>query len=157
MKLFVSQYEWVRKTRDVLFQYCESLPQEDYVKEVESFGGDSIRNLHVHVAECYQVWLGKRALKKELSLVNPIDITTVQQMRELFKQTDDIVNEFLHTYEGQWEQKVGVTYRNGESNEFTALWLFTHTLTHEFHHKGQIVKIGRQLGYIPPDTDLIEE
>ncbi|MFP3360862.1 DinB family protein, partial [Planococcus sp. SIMBA_143] len=35
-------------------------------------------------------------------------------------------------------------------------WLYTHTATHEFHHKGQIVKIGRKLGYIPPDTDLIE-
>jgi uncharacterized damage-inducible protein DinB len=29
-------------------------------------------------------------------------------------------------------------------------------MTHEFHHKGQIVKIGRQLGYNPPETDLVE-
>ncbi|WP_445669381.1 DinB family protein [Paenibacillus sp. FSL R7-0204] len=26
--------------------------------------------------------------------------------------------------------------------------------THEFHHRGQIVKMGRQLGYIPPKMNL---
>ncbi|MCU5378655.1 hypothetical protein OCA08_16075 [Bacillus cereus] len=36
----------------------------------------------------------------------------------------------------------------------TPLWLLTHTETHEFHHKGQIVSMARHLGYNPPDTDL---
>ena len=29
----------------------------------------------------------------------------------------------------------------------TPLWLLTHTETHEFHHKGQIVSVARHLGY----------
>ncbi len=36
----------------------------------------------------------------------------------------------------------------------TPRWLFTHTVTHEFHHKGQVVAMGRLLGYPPPETDL---
>ena len=35
------------------------------------------------------------------------------------------------------------------------LKLFTHVITHEFHHKGQILSLSRHLGYVPVDTDVI--
>lgn len=28
-------------------------------------------------------------------------------------------------------------------------------MTHEFHHKGQIVAMIREMGYIPPNTDIL--
>ncbi|MCD7034133.1 DinB family protein [Metabacillus sp. GX 13764] len=157
MEVFASQYHWIKRTREALFTYCETLPQEDYVKEVENFAGDSIRNLHAHVADCYLTWLGIRALGKPISHVQPEAVHTVQDMREVFKETDALVHEFLNEFQGNWEEAVPVSFANGDKAKITPLWLFTHTTTHEFHHKGQIVKIGRQLGYVPPDTDLIEE
>ena len=156
MELFEKQYEWIKRTREVLFRYCETLPAEDYVKEVEAFGGDSIRSLHVHVANCYRIWLGNRALGKGLPQITDESVHTVQEMRELFEKTDNLVEEFLAEYKGKWDNNVQVTFQSGGTAVFTALWLFTHTATHEFHHKGQIVKIGRYLGHIPPETDLIE-
>jgi len=36
----------------------------------------------------------------------------------------------------------------------TPLQLFTHVLTHEFHHKGQIMTMCRILGYTPVETDV---
>ncbi|TJY41159.1 DUF664 domain-containing protein [Cohnella pontilimi] len=156
MDLFVSQYDWIQRTRGSLFLYCETLSPTDYVKELETFGGDSIRNLHAHVADCYRVWLGSRALGKSLPKIKPESVNSVQEMREVFRRTDDLVHEFLNEFKGKWDHTIQVSFQSGGSGEFTALWLFTHTTTHEFHHKGQIVKIGRQLGYIPPETDLIE-
>jgi len=156
MSVFIKQYDLIQRTRESLFRYCETLPPTDYMKEIESFGGDSIRNLHAHVAECYLVWLGNRALGKSLSGIRPEFENNVHDMRKIFKETDALVEEFLNEYRGKWDRKVQVSFENGNQGEFTALWLFTHTITHEFHHKGQIVKMGRQLGYIPPDTDLIE-
>ncbi|MFC4619684.1 DinB family protein [Camelliibacillus cellulosilyticus] len=156
MDVFVTQYDWIRRTRETLFRYCETLAPEDYVQELEAFGGDSIRSLHAHVAGCYQIWLGSRALGKSLPKIKPEAVNSVQEMRKVFEKTDAIVQEFLNEFEDKWDQTVKVTFENGDSVPITALWLFTHTITHEFHHKGQIVKIGRQLGYIPPDTDLIE-
>ncbi len=35
------------------------------------------------------------------------------------------------------------------------LKLFTHVITHEFHHKGQILSLSRHLGYVRVDTDII--
>lgn len=156
MDEFVSQYDWIQRTRESLFRYCETLSPTDYVKELESFGGDSIRNLHVHVTNCYRVWLGNRALDKSLPETNPGSVHNVQDMREVFRETDALVGEFLNEFKGKWDHTVQITWEDGRSTGFTALWLFTHTISHEFHHKGQIVKIGRQLGYIPPETDLIE-
>ncbi|KMJ57220.1 damage-inducible protein DinB [Bacillus sp. LL01] len=155
MELFQSQYDWIKRTRETLFQYCEGMPYEQYIKEVESFGGDSIRNLHVHIASCYHFWLGTHALKKSIPQTDPNTINNVQDMRELFRKTDELVEEFLQEFEGNWEHIIPYTFKNGETSDFSTLWLFTHTTTHEFHHKGQMVKIGRQLGYNPPDTDLI--
>jgi uncharacterized damage-inducible protein DinB len=155
MDVFVSQYEWIRRTRESLFRYCETVSPSDYVKELETFGGDSILSLHAHVADCYRVWLGSRALGKSLPKITLDSINSVQEMREVFRKTDDLVHEFLNEFIGKWDNTVQVSFEDGGSAKISSLWLFTHTITHEFHHKGQIVKIGRQLGYIPPDTDLI--
>ncbi|QFT87591.1 DinB family protein [Bacillus sp. THAF10] len=156
MELFKTQYDWIKHTRETLFQYCESMEHADYVKKLDSFAGDSVRDLHVHAADCYHYWLGKRALGKELPNLEPESVNSVNEMRELFVKTDDLVEEFLREYQGNWDHAIPVTFKSGETASFTTLWLFTHTTTHEFHHKGQIVKIGRQLGYTPPDTDLID-
>ena len=156
MDVFVSQYNWIQRTRETLLQYCETLSTSDYVKELENFGGDSIRNLHAHVADCYRVWLGNRALGKPFPQITPESIKNVHEMREVFRKTDALVQQFLNEFEGKWDKTVQVSFTSGHSLDITSLWLFTHTITHEFHHKGQIVKIGRQLGYTPPETDLIE-
>lgn len=33
--------------------------------------------------------------------------------------------------------------------------LLFHTVTHEFHHKGQVMAMMRQLGMEPPNTDVL--
>ncbi|AWP25644.1 hypothetical protein PVOR_30573 [Paenibacillus vortex V453] len=153
MDVFKSQYDLIKRTRESLFRYCETMSPTDYVKEVEALGGVSIRSLHVHVADCYRVWLGNRGLGKSLSRLKPESVDNVQGMREVFKKTDALVYEFLNEFKNQWDPTVQASWQS-DSVELTELWLFTHAITHEFHHRGQIVKIGRQLGYIPPKMNL---
>ncbi|RSK47607.1 hypothetical protein EI291_14730 [Hymenobacter rigui] len=38
---------------------------------------------------------------------------------------------------------------------FSTLHVFTHIIRHEFHHKGQMLNMSRQLGCTPVDTDAI--
>ncbi|WP_174615057.1 DinB family protein [Virgibacillus ihumii] len=156
MNVLKEQYELVKHTRELLFQFCETLDTADYTKELEGFGWGSVRNLHVHIAECYQNWLGRFGLRESLLLIEPSQVQSVSDMRGAFKQVDLLVHRFLDEFEGRYNAKVEGTVPWQEDNtELSVLWLFTHTLTHEFHHKGQIVTMGRQLGYIPTDTDLI--
>lgn len=44
---------------------------------------------------------------------------------------------------------------NGQQKNASILKLFTHVITHEFHHKGQIISLKRHLGYIPAVTDIL--
>lgn len=157
MEVFTQQYDWVRRTRELLFQYCETMTPGDYIKGLDGFGGSSMRSLHAHVAECYQSWLGNFALKKGMTPVEPDSVKSVREMRRIFEEVDALVYEFLEEFRGQWDLTLtGPVSWQDEHAELTTLWLFTHTLTHEFHHKGQTVSMSRQLGYTPTDTDLIE-
>jgi len=153
MDVLKSQYEMIQRTRESLFRYCEMMSPADYVKEIETLGGASIRSLHVHVADCYRVWLGNRALGKSLPKVSPRSVDNVQNMRDMFKNTDELVYEFLNDFKIKWDPAPPTSWQS-DSVELTELWLFSHTITHEFHHRGQIVKMGRQLGYIPPKMNL---
>lgn len=153
MNLLKIQYGMIQTTRESLFRYCETMSPADYVQEVENFGGASIHSLHAHVADCYRVWLGSRALGQSLAPVKPGALDNVQKMREAFKKIDALVYEFLDEFKGTWDPDTQAPWKS-ENAELTELWLFTHTTTHEFHHQGQIVKIGRQLGYAPPKLNL---
>lgn len=39
--------------------------------------------------------------------------------------------------------------------ETNAYGIFTHVITHEFHHKGHAMTMARLLGYTPVDTDVM--
>jgi uncharacterized damage-inducible protein DinB len=156
MNGYRDQYEWVRKTRELLFSYCETLDRADYIQQIEGFGGGSIRDLHVHVAECYGFWLGQFCIEESGGLGKFEQPQTVSDIRHIFKKVDTCVDEFFRNFEEKWETPISGRVRwQAELFVVTPLWLYTHAMTHEFHHKGQIVSMSRTLGYVPVDTDLI--
>jgi hypothetical protein len=42
MNTFTDQYALVKRTREALFTYCESIPSEEYVHGLDEFAGASI-------------------------------------------------------------------------------------------------------------------
>lgn len=155
MNLMNKQYEFIKEARTVLLEYCKTIPPEEFIIEHGTFGrGGSIRNLLVHIANTYQFWIGNKALKKDISFTAYDSIENIDQVRHVFEEVDLLLREFIHMAEApenQW-----ITYEiNGLIAEVEPLKLFTHVITHEFHHKGQILSIGRLMGHIPVDTDIM--
>lgn len=151
-----TMYRWVRETREVLFRYCEGLPPDLYTRELPDVGWGSIRTLHVHVADCYLGWLREFAMEQPGPGLDPSAHPNVDAVRATFAEMDRLVDAFLDCFADTLD--VGLTRpvpRRPEGLTVTPRWLFTHTITHEFHHKGQIVAIGRRLGHVAPDTDLV--
>ncbi|WP_181350890.1 DinB family protein [Thalassobacillus sp. CUG 92003] len=156
MDVLKAQYDLVKYTREQLFRFCEGIDEQDYTKEIAGFGWGSIRNLHGHVAECYQSWLGRFGLKDASLPRDSSHIVHVKEMRALFTEVDALVDRFFAAYDGAYQTEISGTVSWQEAEEsLSVLWLMTHTITHEFHHKGQIVSMARQLGYEPIDTDLL--
>jgi uncharacterized damage-inducible protein DinB len=153
---FSQQYEVVRGARGALLDYCATLSPAHLVAPVAAFNHSSVRDLLAHVAGCYDFWLGQSALQRAARPVALETVPDVAALRRLFAEADALVADFRHHFAGRWLEAVPVAVpRQRAPQPFSPLQLFTHVITHEFHHKGQVLSMSRQLGYTPVDTDAI--
>jgi uncharacterized damage-inducible protein DinB len=148
LKMF---YDLAKRTRTKVLDWLETLPPEIFTLEHEAFAFGSLRNIYVHVADCYLGWVGEVGLKLE-----PIEITVnnVSELRAIFDKVDDALAKALETFD---DPDKPFTSPSGQT--LTQRWLILHTITHEFHHKGQALALARVLGHPHPgnpDTDLVD-
>lgn len=148
------QYDLVKSSRQVLLKYCESISRIDFVTENSSFGRGSIRNLLVHIGNIYEFWIGKHALNLEMVFTEYNVVEDALQAKDFFQTIDLLITRFLDVYSCRQLEDLLIV-NNGKKIAATPLKLFSHVITHEFHHKGQILSLSRHLGYIPVDTDII--
>ena len=153
--------EWTARSRGILLDFVATLKREDYAREVSGLGWGSIRNTLIHTAECYDFWfagvLGARDFSGWLvedyadlpTLWSRWDEVMAGNLAFLREQGDDWLNT-----ERVWRQDWQRDDLGEEIGRFTPAWVALHTITHEFHHKGQIVFAAHHLGYSPPETDL---
>lgn len=152
---FKSQYQLVQNSRQVLFEYCQTISNDNFVNENSSFGrGGSIRNLLVHIANAYEFWIIKNALKKDIVPTAYASKSTLEDVKPLFDTIDLEVNNFIDQFKGTEFIKLEFDIYDTQ-RIITPFELYTHVITHEFHHKGQILSLSRHLGYTPVDTDVI--
>ena len=149
------QYELVRESRKVLIDYCQTISPEDILNENSLFGrGGSIRNLLVHIANTYEFWIGKCALNKSIIFTTYDSKQSISEIIDLFNCVDIIMFEFIELLEKPEINQINYEI-NGIKSSTSPFKLFTHVITHEFHHKGQILSLSRHLGYTPIDTDIM--
>lgn len=148
------QYDLVRGSRDVLLQYCDTISTKDFCTENSSFGRGSIRNLLVHIANTYEFWLGKQALHRDMDFTSYESVQGMEEARRLFQRIDTLVADFINHFSLDHFQELDVSINNTMAKA-SPLKLFTHVITHEYHHKGQILSLSRHLGYTPIDTDIM--
>lgn len=149
----IFQYDQVKASRQVLIAYCESISSEDFIKTDTVFGKGSIRNLLVHIANCYEYWIGNCCLKNDISPTSYNAVKTIKDALEIFEQVDKMMSDFFES--PVLSSKIITIERPEETLNEIPLKLLTHVITHEFHHKGQIMTLSRLLGYIPVDTDIM--
>ena len=149
------QYDLVIEAREVVFNLCDSMSPHDYVKHVDHFGQGSIRKTQAHIVDAYIHWIANYALNKSIPYLKADLINTVAAMRIEYANVNSWMSEFLEVHaENPHVPIINTLGKRGQITT-TPLTLFTHMITHEFHHKGQIVSMARILGYQPPDTDII--
>src|SRR5690606_22827161 len=87
-----SQYGLVLKSRNTLLGYCKGITTPDFVAESHAFGrGGSIRNLLVHIANTYQHWIDRVALKADVAYTEYGSIHDVNEVIALFGTVDQSV------------------------------------------------------------------
>ncbi|SFS44977.1 DinB family protein [Marininema halotolerans] len=155
------EYFWVKETRKVLLEFCTQIEPADFTRTNESFGSESVRDLLLHIAECYHAWMGSYVLLKTTQPITPKENRMGIGMKEIvtrFAEADAYVEQVLERGPIEMETPIvrPIPWRNeSESISISPQQLLMHTVTHEFHHKGQIVLIARQMGYTPLNTDVL--
>lgn len=148
------QYAFVKASRQVLLEYCAGIAAADFVAENSAFGRGSIRNLLVHIGHTYAFWIGGHGLQQTMAYPEYNSIKDVVQAQAFFRAVDALVARFLDVYAGSYlDERTWVN--EGQCSTASPLQLFTHVITHEFHHKGQVLSLSRHWGYVPVDTDII--
>ncbi len=155
-----TEYEWVKQTRQILLDQCKELSENEFTKQF-GFGFQSIRDSLVHMAGCYHAWLGSFVLSETASPLltkEAISVMKIEDIRIYFQQADEYIDAVFNTFNGKFdkpiEKELSWKAGNGAVRKTPHQLLF-HSITHEYHHKGQIVAILRLLGYIPKNTDIL--
>ena len=174
---FPLTYDWVRRTRERLFEYTETLPNEVYLQGQPGLPSSSLRDVHVHVAHSYLWWVGRFCLgvepyQRQLAALPPSEVATptarteavialeraetlrltdVSTMRGQFLEVDALIERALESFD-RLDQPFEITKASGRRTVVTQRWVFMRSVTHEFHHKGQMLAFGRALGYPLPET-----
>ncbi|MCQ6267356.1 DinB family protein [Fictibacillus sp. WQ 8-8] len=155
------EYEWVKQTREILLKFCDELQPEDFTRHIDGFGFQSVRDSLLHVANCYHGWLGSYILLQTKTPLTPkenISKTSLEEIKQRFIQADAYVDDVLNDLDGQMDELIirAIPWReHGEPISISAAQLLLHVVTHEYHHKGQIMAMARHMGYEPPNTDVL--
>lgn len=154
--LLRTQYDLIKSSRAVVLDYVSKMPVSFYVKEIENFGKGSIRNTQTHIANTYIYWLENYGRQKSLEYYESSAIKNASEASAAFFRIDQIVDDFVEEFSDDLFKELNLKLPKRETYySSTPLSLFTHVITHEFHHKGQIMSMGRTLGFLPPDADAI--
>ena len=154
------EYEWVRQTRATLLDFCSEIKPEDFTRQ-NGFAWQSVRDSLVHIADCYYAWLGSFVLLNTIKPITPKEELVsfnVEKIKLRFAEVDQFVDEVLDRHGNQLFEMIERKIPWREDPEIVELSpgkLLMHTITHEYHHKGQITAMLRQMGYEPPNTDVL--
>lgn len=148
------QYELVLFSRETILDYVKTISHEDFIWDDSPFGKGSIRNLLVHICDTYSSWIAERGLGLPLTYPPFDNYSTLNDCIKYFNRVNLFIDQFLNQFEGNYQKEIQIV-RNGTTTKISVLQLFTHVITHEFHHKGQIMSLSRILGYTPVDADII--
>lgn len=139
--------------RQVL-QALAELPEEDLVRETgTSFG--SVLGTMAHILGAEQLWLSRFLGVPLMELPSVEDFASYDVLRSSFEDFWPQLEVFLASLTPeQMRQDFRWTNSRGETHEAPMRQLLLHVVNHSTYHRGQVVAQLRQLGRIPPSTDL---
>jgi uncharacterized damage-inducible protein DinB len=140
----------VRKT---LLHTIADLDASDFTKNV-GVGQGSIRNILVHLANTEAYWVSLLKDEKEQWLDHE-DFASVSSLIRPWERIESRTREFLRTLDEKNLQHVKSIRWADRTVSFTTAKALVHLATHETHHRGLLVGLLRQLGYTPPEVNML--
>lgn len=152
---FYEQLEQYARPR--MLKNLELLKPEEFTRPLDFLGGRSPRGAALHIIETEMFWIHFIVSGgPEPKWPDHEKYPDVESVRKLFAQAAIVTKDYLRrlSHDELMAEKT-VTFQDGQSLRLP-LWQYAYqVITHEFHHKGQLMGIVRALGYEPQESDFI--
>ncbi|MGE5672317.1 MAG: DinB family protein [Mycobacterium leprae] len=149
----LTEYHYDRRNR--VYDFMTQLRPEEFVRDVHA-GWGSIRTTLLHCLEAEEFWVGYAVQQQARPDFDPADYPNVAAIRALAdkvrRQTESFVARLT---EADMARECAITYSSGTRVTFPMAKMFLHVITHDTHHRGQALVLARQMGYEPPEIDLM--
>lgn len=117
-------------------------------------GRRSLRNILIHLVETEIYWVS--VLRgTEFEQLNHEEFTTPDSIRALWCGVETETSEFLENLNDEQLHHVKTVTWGENTINFTVRKALLHLVTHETHHRGLIIGLIRQLGFEPPDVNML--
>lgn len=141
--------------REWLYRFLEQLTPEELTRDLK-VGWRSIRGILVHSLAAESFWVEHRLQKGERPNWDEREYGDITAIRALAARVRGKTEAYLA---GLTEEDLGreesMTFSSGDVVRFTVAKALTHVVIHDAHHRGQVSTLARQLGYEPPEIDLL--
>ncbi len=146
-------YHYDRRERT--YDFLTTIALEDFVRPV-NIGWNSMRGTLMHCLFAEEFWVQHVILRGPRPEIDFRAYPDVPSVRRLGAQVRQRTLAFVGSLtEADLQRTETVTFSSGSTLAFPITKALVHVITHDTHHRGQVMAVARQLGYEPPELDLM--
>jgi uncharacterized damage-inducible protein DinB len=144
-----------RWANDRILTACHVLSDDEFKRDLKSSHG-GVRGTLVHTCWAEWVWFRRWVGESPKTVFDESDFPDIASVESRWSELDQERRLFLATISNEkLESTFSYVNRKEERWEYSYLHAMQHALNHSTYHRGQVVTFLRQLGKIPPNTDLL--
>lgn len=135
-----------------LLDAAATLSAEELTRDLKTAHGPVLSTL-AHIYQADRIWLSRVQGEPRMTLTDPGEEHTLDVLR---RDWPVLLERWVSALQDQDADRM-VTFRNLKGVWFEhRLWqVVLHVVNHATYHRGQVAAMFRQLGKVPPGTDLI--
>ncbi|MDF1538329.1 MAG: DinB family protein [Candidatus Thorarchaeota archaeon] len=139
--------------RKPLLESLKKLDNDDFTRNL-GIGDTSFRNILVHLMNTEIYWISLLS-DMETEKLNPEEFKDIKSIAKTWQMIERKTREFVSNQtEVSLQYVKSVDWKKGTVS-FTVAKALIHMATHETHHRGFIIGLLRQMGYEPPDVNML--
>ena len=152
---FIELAEYNIWANDIVYTWLENISDEQWNKTIIS-SFNSIQETVLHIISAENAWM-QRFRKERVEWLQSTYKGTKEDHVKLWKETSAAFKAYIKDFnEDDLTKKLDFKRLNGEAYSMPYYQLFAHVVNHATYHRGQLVTMLRQSGFLNVDsTDLL--
>lgn len=138
-----------------LIDHCRGFTDEESSREIEGFGASNLRLQLQHAIGAQRYWIGVLEGRIDVD-EDPSDAASIDALERFRVRTSEMTLRYLRGATAEeLNQPRAMKLWGGSEKELAPAHVVLRTLTHFYHHHGQIAAMCRVLGRpVPPGMDF---